>query len=254
MKFRKLLLAALIAAPFAAAAGLVLPPTTGYFTYGNTNSYSLPLLAAGYDNSFGGGVGPGNPFYVSSTPGAIKDQVVIYTGSGGTDVTHNDTGFENAYGAPNGHNDPYAFMNTSANAGPEKMIPPPDPKPATEIKNQTPNSWDASVAALRGFLKGGTPIFLFNNNETNADQTLAIWARLWLTNSAGTLVNRSLYLTNEHNDPAHILNNCALNTACPYDANFVGGSKGGVENGNATLFNLKFLPLKAEFLLSNSRK
>ena len=62
-------LAILAAAGFASTAFIL--PTTGYVQYGDGLSYSLPLLAYFYDHANGGGTGPGNPFYVSSTPGAI---------------------------------------------------------------------------------------------------------------------------------------------------------------------------------------
>ena len=41
-----------------------------YVTYGDGNSYSLPVNAVLYDAINGGGTGPGNPQYVVSTPGA----------------------------------------------------------------------------------------------------------------------------------------------------------------------------------------
>ncbi len=36
-----------------------------------------------------------------------------------------------------------------------------------------------------------------HNNDTNSDQNLAIWAKLWLTDSGGGLYGRYLYLSNE---------------------------------------------------------
>lgn len=223
MKITNLALAIAIATPLAASAVPLALPSTGYQTYGNTNSYSLPLLALQYDFFYGGGAGPGNPFYINSTPGAIKDSVVIYTGSNGAGVTTNVTGFEDAYGVPNGKTDPYAFMK-----GTQNVVAPATVKP--EIANQNANSWDASLLAMKSFLgAGGKPIFLFNNNDTNEDQTLAIWARLWITDdTAGANINnyatgtRSLYLTNR---------------GFGYDGGLFGGSLGGVEDGDATLFN-----------------
>ncbi len=57
-----------------------------YFNYGNVNSCSLPICAFVHNQINGRDTGPGNPHEVESTPGAIGDQVVIYTGSGGQDV------------------------------------------------------------------------------------------------------------------------------------------------------------------------
>src|SRR6476619_7816002 len=71
-----------------------------YVTYGDGNSYALPVNAIIYDAAQGGGTGPGNPFYVNSTPGAIKDLTVIGTGSGGTPVNTNYPGADDAYPTP----------------------------------------------------------------------------------------------------------------------------------------------------------
>jgi hypothetical protein len=200
------LLAALLGSP---TFGVVLTlPATGYLTYGNTNSYSLPILAIQYDLMFGGGTGPGNPYYVNSTPGAIKDLVVIYTGASGVPVTTNADGFENAYQTPGGS--PPNFANT---VGAVNVV---DPGSKAGIANPTANTWDATLLALKGFLDGGAPIFLFNNNDTNADQDLAIWAKLWITDGANAVYdNRFLYLSN---------------TGALYGA-------GGVPNGDATTYN-----------------
>ena len=175
----------------AALLDLTTPPySTSYFTYGNTNSYSLPLLANAYSTINGGGTGPGNPYYINSSPGAIKDLIVVYTGSSGTDVTTNTAGFDNAYQTPSGSPAPFA---TTA---PLAMVA---PNPAGKaITNNSATTWDADVAALNSFLGvGQKPIFLFNNNETNADQNLAIWAKVWVTDPINGLFGRYLYLSNQ---------------------------------------------------------
>lgn len=77
MKTTQFIRLAILAAAGFASAGMTtqatafILPTTGYVQYGDGLSYSLPLLAYFYDQANGGGTGPGNPFYVSSTPGAI---------------------------------------------------------------------------------------------------------------------------------------------------------------------------------------
>jgi len=192
----------------------------------------MPLSALQYDVLNGGGAGPGNPYYINSTPGAIKDDVVIYTGASGTGVTTNVTGFDNAYQTPSGSHPIYASMGQDIGV----VLPDAQTDLTTPIVNNLSNTWDASLLAMKTFLSGGTPIFLFNNNETNTDQTLAIWARLWITDANDKLVNRSLYLTNEYG-LTNTNPNCKPNTPCPYDANLVGGSLGGVEQGNANLFD-----------------
>lgn len=190
MRIKTMAMTAVVAfgLPLVAAAGPLVLPGTGYMTYGNANSYSLPILATQYDMLFGGGTGPGNPFYVTSTPGAIKDQVVIYTGASGTDVQTNAAGLDDSYLTPNGKTPDYASMGENVNVD--------VPTAKGGIANDLANTWDANLLALRGFLDGGMPIFLFNNNDTNEDQSLAIWARLWITDGAGALHGRTLYLTN----------------------------------------------------------
>jgi hypothetical protein len=163
--------------------------SAGYYTFGNMNSYALPIVAGVYDSIYGGGTGPGNPYYVASGPGQIKDLVVIYTGASGTDVTTNVAGFDNAYQTPNGSSPTFASISGAVNVG--------FPGDKTGIVNNTANTWDANLLALKGFLGGGAPVFLFNNNDTNKDPNLAIWAKLWLTNGSNDVYNnRYLYLSN----------------------------------------------------------
>ncbi|MDO9596821.1 MAG: PEP-CTERM sorting domain-containing protein [Azoarcus sp.] len=160
----------------------------GYFTYGNTNVYSMPISAYQYSVINGGPTGPGNPYYINSTPGAIKDLVVIYTGASGTDVTTNTAGFQDAYQVPSGVTQPFA---TTSGTG---VVTPAEKSGITTVYT---NTWDANLSSLSTFLDGGNPLFLFNNNETNADQNLAIWAKLWITDGVGGLYGQYLYLSNQ---------------------------------------------------------
>ena len=190
---KKLALATALVAPLmASAAALNLGPL-GYYTYGNTNVYSMPLSAIDYAKATGTGAGPGNPYYIDSTPGSIKDLVVIYTGADGKPVTTNTAGFDDAYGAPNG-TVPYASIDGAIGMD--------APTPKAGIVNNLANTWDASLLAMKSFLTDGTTVnnalFLFNNNDTNEDQNLAIWAKLWITDSTNSVYNgRYLYLSNE---------------------------------------------------------
>lgn len=176
-----------LASAAAQAAPLVDLNTAGYFTYGNVNSYSMPL----------------NGINIKSGPGQIKDQVVIYTGSNGDGVTTNVAGFDDAYGAPNGVKDQFAAMNTAADGGAVNMFLPTNAGGKPEITNNNTRTWDASLLAMKTFLDGDSALFLFNNNDTNEDQSLAIWAKLWITNSVGAIYNGGsghsgyLYLSNE---------------------------------------------------------
>lgn len=175
----------------AVAVPLVDLATVGYYTYGNVNSYSMPL--AGID--------------IKSGPGQIKDNVVIYTGAEGKGVNTNDAGFDNAFGAPNS-TPTYASIAGAVNMG--------NPGNKAGIANNNANTWDANLLNLKGYLGGGTALFMFNNNDTGEDQSLAIWAKLWLTAGDGSVYNnRYLYLSN---------------TGLAYGA-------GGVASGDASTYN-----------------
>ena len=173
---KKLLFCAALACglPWLAHAAPIDLTGKGYFTYGNVNSYSLPL--AGID--------------VPSGPGQIKDLVVIYTGADGKPVQTNDAGFDNAYLTPSGTAaGPFASI-----AGAVGVV---DPGNKAGIANNDGNTWDANLVALKGFLAGANPLFMFNNNDTNEDHNLAVWAKIWLTDGDNDLFGRYLYLSNE---------------------------------------------------------
>lgn len=181
----------LVCASPGAWAGLVLDQSYNvYQTYGNVNVYSLPLNALTYNAASGESkTGPGTPYYVNSSPGAIKDQLVVYSGAGGVDVMTNAYGFDDAYGSPNGQ---LGFATTS---GINTFVP--ASKPATEIANSLATTWDANLLELKSFLDGGNPVFMFNNNDDNKDQTLAIWAKVWITDASNSVYDsRYLYLSN----------------------------------------------------------
>jgi hypothetical protein len=188
-------------------------PANSWYTYGNTNSYSLPVLAYLNDLANGGGVGPGSPYYVNSTPGNIKDLVVIYTGANGSDVQTNGnatSGIEDAFRTPGGSAP--IFASTLTGVGVDAPL-----NTATkDIATKYDGTWDMNVLSLKTFLDGGNPLFMFNNNDTKADEHLAIWAKLWITDGNSDVYNgRYLYLSNGNQ---------------PY-------GMGGVPAGDATLYN-----------------
>jgi hypothetical protein len=131
-----------------------------YVTYGDANSYALAVLAFQYNQQFGGGVGPGNPFFVASSPGAIKDLVVVATGASGGPVNTNFAGMDNALSTPTGVSGSNFFSGT----------------------------WNSTLAAFTSYLGGNDPIFFFNNNQTNSgattNQNLAAFATLSVTGTA----------------------------------------------------------------------
>jgi len=129
----------------------------------------------------GTGAGPGNPFYVNSSPGAIKNLIVVYTGASGTAVNTNVSGMDDAFHAPNSKTTNFFSTN-----------PTNDPNTGGTAFWEQSGTWDTSLAALSGVLgTGNTPIFFFNNNQENSgastNQDLAIWAEVCLTASSGSL-------------------------------------------------------------------
>ena len=161
-----------------------------YVTYGDGNSYSLPI-----SQFLDGCTGPGCDFYVESTPGAIKDLVVLGTGASGIPVTTNYDGQDKAYGTPNSSGINYYTTTDSVN----------DPGiSGGTIFNNHDTTWDSSLLALDTFLGtgGGELAFFFNNNQENsigtAAQTLAAWAQLWITDDAGDLVGEVYEFTNNN--------------------------------------------------------
>jgi hypothetical protein len=155
-------------------------PLTNGVLYGDVYSYSLPILAYEYDQLYGGGVGPGNPYYVTSTPGAIMDLIVVATGASGGPLNTNFSGMNNAYPTPSGTGGlPYFSTGQTA-------LHPAGPGLTAAQNNST--TWNSTIAAMETFLGAGQiPIFFFNNNQTNSgtalDQQLAIWAQIRVVDS-----------------------------------------------------------------------
>jgi hypothetical protein len=180
------------------AFALILPdPATNAFQFGNFWSYSLPILAFKYNAAHGGGVGPGNPFYIQSTPGAIKNDIVLLTGASGGGVTTNFPNMDDAFAASQG---PVStFTQSSANE-------PPPTFPGDILGTATAGSgaWDTTIAALKAQLVVGgvqqSPIFLFNNNQTKsgsaADENLLAWGQIWFQDTDGVNPNLIFDFTN----------------------------------------------------------
>lgn len=161
----------------------------GYIQHGDALVYSMPV--ANYQFGFNTNTGP---YAISSTPGAIKDLTVIATGASGKPVTENVAGVDNAYETPNAGL-PYFYPNSG-----NLNTPNPNGAPAL-IANNGANTWDASLLALKSILGSDQMVFFFNNNQVNsggaADQTLAVWARIWITDTGGNNVGVAYELTND---------------------------------------------------------
>jgi len=225
MKTAKFVRTAILAGTTVASAGFATQasaefvlPDTGYIQYGDGLSYSLPLLAYFYDQVNGGGVGPGNPYYIPSGPGQISSLVVVATGADGNPVETNYNYMDDAYPTPSGVSGSN-FFSTGTTADPGTG-------PFQGI-NQSPTgdlaiTWDADIAALNSFLGGEDMVFFFNNNQLNAigeaAQSLAIWALISVTDATGATVG-TFEFTNMYG---------------AYAPFFEGG--GGLANGDPTTY------------------
>ena len=161
-----------LAAPLVNLAGLQ------YVTYGDAQTYSLPFAII--DQC--GGSASGCQFSVASTPGSIKDLVVVATGAGGAPLVNNFVGMDNAYATPSGTSGSIFFRPNAAT----------DQGSQGTINNNGANTWDASLASLKTFLAGNQLVTFFNNNQTNSGgastQSLAAWAQVSITNAAGGVI------------------------------------------------------------------
>ena len=166
-----------------AAAGATAGPIVNlngvqYVQYGDGQSYSLPNAI----NTQCGGTSSGCQYNVKSTPGDIKDLVVLATGTSNGPAVSNFAGMDNAYATPNGAGGAPFFSTNPVTSQSSQGT----------INNNGANTWDSSLSALKGFLAGDQMVFFFNNNQTNtqggATQSLAAWAQLSITDAAGNVI------------------------------------------------------------------
>ena len=167
-------------------AGIVLDPgTQPSLLYGDFFSFSFPLNhnLVTLPVPDGSSPTPGDPFYVASSPGAIKHGVVIGTGAAGKDVNENFSGMDDAYRTVSGTT---AFFSTGTTADPPTLG-----GSGTDPVGDTAFTWDADVAALRSFLTGDF-VIIFDHNETGtpaageaglAATDLIAWAQATLSGS-----------------------------------------------------------------------
>jgi hypothetical protein len=155
-------------------------PTLYAVQYGDAYSYSLPYLDALVDLGWLS-YDPGT-FTIHSSPGWIKDGIVIYTGSKGKPVTTNPAGMDGAMPAVSGNGAGDTTFDSSIDYLGETW-----PDGAWDQAG----SWDASLSAFVGALSTlsnpnpTNTMFFFNNNQQNsgsaADQSLYAYGRITFT-------------------------------------------------------------------------
>ncbi len=190
----------------------------GYITYGDMLSYSLPIAQIQ-----DGCTTPGCPFHVPSTPGHIKDLVVIATGASGGPLNTNFAGMDNAYPTPNG---PVSnnFFSTGTVTDPGQVSP---------FFNDQDTTWDTSLAALKAFLDGDSMVIMYNNNNNNGGnlQSLGVWGQIRVTDGAGLLVATAAGKGSTTNTAIYDL----TNNGAPYGLVTEGG--GGTFLGDPALYS-----------------
>ena len=212
------------AAGFAPAAQAAFDLTgIGYVQYGDAQSYSLPIACVQVGQAYSK-----CDFNVDSTPGQIKDLVVLATGAEGGPVNTNFAGMDNAYSMPTGQGPSQSspFMQTgglNTDADPALEYPEADPGQVSVFTGDQANTWDATIGALNTFLQGDAPVFFFNNNQINSgastNQNLAAWAQIKVTSADGKTVYGIFDFTNNNGN---------------YDLVSQGG--GGTFNGEVTTY------------------
>lgn len=168
--------------------------------------YSMSFLE--FNNS--GSLQPvaGDMFYIDSSPGKIKDDIVI--GSSPASAVNNadiGPGIDNAFKTPNSGgsdlfamlagNEPTPILTHDNIAAGSALLPNPD---GLDIDGDglvdgdgNPGGglslWDIETSALTQFLNGGDLMFFFNLNETGTEdqldsgQDMLGWMRVYLTDS-----------------------------------------------------------------------
>lgn len=183
---KKLLLAALLGYAVQTQAAMIDLTGIGYATYGDFNSYSLPIGQLQQ-----GCVGPGCPLHIPSSPGQISDLIVVATGSSGVPVNTNFAGMDNAYATPSGESGSN-FFSTGTTTDADQI---------SSFFGDQSNTWDSSLLALKTFLAGDQMVMFFNNNNLNGGnlQSLAAWAQLEITDNNGDRV--AIYDFTNNNNP-----------------------------------------------------
>ena len=212
MILKKLAIAALVAAPIFSMAATIDLSGKGYVTYGDANSYSLPL----------------NGLQVLSGPGQIDMFTKLGLGANGQ-LGNSQAGMDNAFDTPSANNIPGFRMNAGNEPG------------GTQGSWDRLGWWDATLAAMNSKLNliMNSIVFFFANNETGgaASANLAAWARIEVSQiSTNTVLGR------------YDMTNDVLHDGQGYGPPPAGG---GVSMGDPGLFTSNGAePFVSDFLMS----
>lgn len=183
MKYLKLQLAAVLLTIAGAAQATVLtlpaanPMSVG--VYNDFNVYSLDLLqqcAAASDPR----CLPSAGLPVDSSPGKIKDQIVILAGTNGNNLKNmpdplpDNSAVDNPFVTPAGNGDSFSIVDAGGGFAGDQI-----------------NRWDISVNLLRNYLGDNDLVFLFDNNQqgSDANQWINIWGQVRIVDASGNTIN-----------------------------------------------------------------
>lgn len=157
-------------------------PTENYVRYGDFWSYSLPILNIinGYDPK-------GGPYTIDSSPGQIKDDVIIYTGAKGTPITTNAQP-DNAYLSSTGTDTYFSTVLAKIKKGNTTYFFDPGDIPfVADFTGDTLYTWDVQLNDLTTYLGDSDLLFFFNNNQTGSgiSESLYAWGRATLVDIDG---------------------------------------------------------------------
>jgi hypothetical protein len=148
------------------------------------------------------GTGTSN-YFVASSPGQIRSDIVVGTGAGGSFGNGTPGGAMTLAGAD-------APYQTETGAGASyfatgNATSAPHPGPTGQFSQDTGNSWNILVSSLDTALGGQTPVFYFNLNETGTSDQLSgtdllIWVKASLVNPSGG-TDATFYLAGNPLDP-----------------------------------------------------
>lgn len=154
--------------------------------FGDFNVFSLPLLELQSTSGTSSVPSPGSDYYFASGYGQIQQYTIIGINNG-QDGDGNIVGsVDGAYNTPSPNTDTSGTFSTITTADPtggNDNIP-----FVAEFTGDTPDSWDMRVSEIT------TPLvafFAFNETGSGSglsDTSLLIWAKVTLSNDAGTLV------------------------------------------------------------------
>lgn len=150
-------------------------PGSTCLQFGDFNVYSLPLLNL---QATGSSVpSPGDPFFVSSTYGAISPYTIAGINNGQSGAGNIPGVIDGAYNTPSQNNDANTSFTTLTGS---------DPGGLGEFTGDI-QSWDATVANLLQQSQGTPLTFYFAFNETGSGTgllttDLLVWAKITLHN------------------------------------------------------------------------